>query len=323
MKHFLLIIAIFSTSVLNAQSLPSYVPTNGLIGWWPFNGNANDESPNYNNDATVHGADLTADRFGMNNSAYEFLHQNADYAIIPYSSIWNTDTFTVSAWANRYGSGVGGLMMVARYQYGYSSPHGECWQLGHDDSNSNNQVRARIVLVDQTACDIHTPSPSTNAWHNYIMSVEGNHVKLYIDGVFIDSMNTASNINTNSLSPISIGVSHQANGNWEYFNGMIDDIGIWNRALDSSEIYDLYASIDNIGVYEIDRNIVVSPNPTSGVLKLELTSAARFEIFNISGQKVAQGKTEGRIDITNLPPGNYQLLISNELGFSTHSIQKI
>jgi hypothetical protein len=29
--------------------VPSYVPTNGLVGWWPFNGNANDESGNGNN----------------------------------------------------------------------------------------------------------------------------------------------------------------------------------------------------------------------------------------------------------------------------------
>jgi len=39
---------------LHAQ-VPSYVPTNGLVGWWPFNGNANDESGNGNN-GTVNGA---------------------------------------------------------------------------------------------------------------------------------------------------------------------------------------------------------------------------------------------------------------------------
>jgi hypothetical protein len=322
MKNALLLIAILASSVLNAQTLPSYVPTNGLTGWWPFNGDANDESPN-NNNATIYGADLTADRYGVNNSAYEFDYLNSDYAIIPYSSIWNTDTFSVSVWANRYGSGSGGLMMLARYQYGYSNPHGECWQLGHDDSNSNNQVRARIVLANQTKPDIHAPSPSLNAWHNYIMSVEGNYVKLYIDGLFIDSMTTTSNINVNSLSPISIGVSHQANGNWEHFNGKLDDIGIWNRALDSLEIHDLYASVDNIGITEVVKDIVVAPNPTSGLLKIVLTSSAEYEVFNINGQRIIRGVTEGQIDITNLPTGSYQLIITNEDGRSVHTIQKI
>ncbi len=43
--------------------VPSYVPTNGLVGYWPFNGNANDESGSGNN-GTVNGATLTTDRFG-------------------------------------------------------------------------------------------------------------------------------------------------------------------------------------------------------------------------------------------------------------------
>jgi hypothetical protein len=52
---------------LSAQ-IPSYVPTSGLVGWWPFNGNANDECGNGNN-GTVNGATLTTDRFGVANKA--------------------------------------------------------------------------------------------------------------------------------------------------------------------------------------------------------------------------------------------------------------
>jgi len=47
------------------------VSTNGLVGWWPFNGNANDESGTGNH-GTVNGATLTADRFGNPNKAYSF-----------------------------------------------------------------------------------------------------------------------------------------------------------------------------------------------------------------------------------------------------------
>jgi hypothetical protein len=53
------------------SQVPSYVPTNGLVGWWPFNGNANDESGNGNN-GTNNGATLTADRFGNLSNAYSF-----------------------------------------------------------------------------------------------------------------------------------------------------------------------------------------------------------------------------------------------------------
>jgi len=52
----------------NAQSIPSYIPKSGLIGWWPFNGNANDESGNKHN-GKVNGATLTSDRFGNTSQA--------------------------------------------------------------------------------------------------------------------------------------------------------------------------------------------------------------------------------------------------------------
>jgi hypothetical protein len=46
-----------SASFFYAQNVPAFVPTNGLVGWWPFNGNANDESGNGNN-GVVNGCDV-------------------------------------------------------------------------------------------------------------------------------------------------------------------------------------------------------------------------------------------------------------------------
>ena len=51
-----------STQTLMAQ-VPSYVPTNGLVGYWPFNGNANDVSGN-GFDGIVTGATSSNDRYG-------------------------------------------------------------------------------------------------------------------------------------------------------------------------------------------------------------------------------------------------------------------
>jgi hypothetical protein len=62
---FLLIISYGSAQV------PNYVPSDSLIGWWGFNGNAIDESGN-GNDGTINGATLTNDRFGNNDAAYNF-----------------------------------------------------------------------------------------------------------------------------------------------------------------------------------------------------------------------------------------------------------
>jgi hypothetical protein len=55
----------------SAQTLPDYLPTNGLVGWWPFNGNANDESGNGHH-GVVHGPVATVDRNDENSSAFHF-----------------------------------------------------------------------------------------------------------------------------------------------------------------------------------------------------------------------------------------------------------
>ena len=81
--------------------------------------------------------------------------------------------------------------------------------------------------------------------------------------------------------------------------------------------------VDNVGIDEVLTGFVVSPNPTSGILNIVVTSLSEYEVFNINGQRVAQGKTEGQIDITNLPTGSYQIIITNDDGRSTHTIQKI
>jgi hypothetical protein len=67
MRHFLgALIILLATSLLYSQ-----IPTNGLIAWYPFNGNANDESGNGIN-GTVNTAIPAPDRFGNANSAYSF-----------------------------------------------------------------------------------------------------------------------------------------------------------------------------------------------------------------------------------------------------------
>ena len=66
-----MIVFIAVLSAINAQNVPSYVPKTGLVGWWPFNGNANDESGNGNH-GVVNGVTLTVDRSGKSNGAYQF-----------------------------------------------------------------------------------------------------------------------------------------------------------------------------------------------------------------------------------------------------------
>ena len=70
----LLLLSVLLIAGSSFGQVPNYVPTNGLLGWWPFNGNANDESGN-GNDGTVNGATLTTDRFGVSNKAPKIINE--------------------------------------------------------------------------------------------------------------------------------------------------------------------------------------------------------------------------------------------------------
>ena len=73
------------------------IPTNGLIGYWPFNGNAKDQSGN-NNNGVCGTVTLTTDRFGNPNSAYYFSNTPSDTIginnTLPYGD------FTFAFWFN-------------------------------------------------------------------------------------------------------------------------------------------------------------------------------------------------------------------------------
>ena len=79
-----------------SQSVPSYVPTNGLVGWWGFNGNAQDGSGNGNH-GTVNGATLTTDRFGNQNGAY--LYSNNQTINVNHNQSLNPNiNYSMSFW---------------------------------------------------------------------------------------------------------------------------------------------------------------------------------------------------------------------------------
>jgi hypothetical protein len=79
--------------------------------------------------------------------------------------------------------------------------------------------------------------------------------------------------------------------------------------------------VDNVGIEESAAALTISPNPTSGLIYVDIK--ANYSVYNMTGQKVAEGKTEGQIDLSNLPTGSFQLILSTEEGTTTHTIQKI
>jgi hypothetical protein len=221
-----------ATQVATAQ-VPSYVPTNGLVGYWPFNGNANDESGNGNN-GTVNGATLTADRFGNGNKAYEYA--NIDCQIITNACFNASSDFTYSCWylSNTTSSqilintlphtvvafGINPWFAGANYtSFLYGSGQSFGWY-----NNGNN-----IYL---------SPNPLLNQWVNFTVVKSGGNWGFYENGVLTHS-HIASLQPLNQLCQLIFGHCDPTECQ-ETFTGTLDDIGIWNRALSADEVLALY-----------------------------------------------------------------------------------
>ena len=236
MKNLTFLTAILIASLSFAQ-VPTYVPTTGLVGWWPFNGNANDESGNGNN-GTVNGATLTTDRNGVVNKAYSFTGID-DY--INCGNNLNLEMSTgisVSLWLNTSQIPIGEWECLLNKE-------------GEYEIGINNQGKLIFAISNGTPGwneQITSISPTIGYWTNFIITYDQNYINIYINGVsvFVISgsglvVDYIDHINQDDL--FFGWRQHFLTDNLSRdFNGSLDDIGIWNRALTDCEIKDLYNS---------------------------------------------------------------------------------
>jgi uncharacterized protein (TIGR02145 family) len=217
-----------------SQSVPSYVPTSGLVGWWGFNGNAQDGSGNGNH-GTVNGAILTTDRFGNQNSAYDFDGVD-DWISITNSSLVSGNQLTVSCWV-RYSAG--------NYGYIISTGNQNDYTISQDNSTTvNTFVYASSSLPTIIA---HNVPNSNNIWRHILMTYDGVALKTYINGTLIAVDNASGNIYSWQPDHLTFGTYNLygdpfTSATIQFYNGNIDEIGIWNRALTPQEITNLYNS---------------------------------------------------------------------------------
>ena len=204
-----------------------------LIAYYPFNGNANDESGNGNN-GTVIGAKLTTDRFGNANSAYSLNGIN-NYISLDKSirGIYKSSQFTIAGWfkpSNIYGGHI------------FSVNREPSIGAGQNTLLLQWSTTGFIALwCDSVAyVDYNSITRDTNSWHFFVLSVDNTKLShLYFDGMFLAQSFTNNKIIT-STSRMSLGQEWDGYDPSDFFKGYVDDISIYNRALTTKEIDSLF-----------------------------------------------------------------------------------
>jgi uncharacterized protein (TIGR02145 family) len=222
------------TQLYTGQVIPSYVPTNGLVGYWPFNGNANDASGNGNN-GTVNGATLTTDRFGNVGRAYSFNGStgNINNINLGYDTsicLKPNKPLSISFWylANSDGA------IISKYQ------NGDAGQSTIYIGESSTALGVLAVGGNGTA-SFPTCNTNINTWKNIVITYLGGNATVFVNGVINCTMSFPINATTSNL-PLLVGSTNcplnDPNCNW--FKGKIDDIAIYNRVITATEIQNLY-----------------------------------------------------------------------------------
>jgi uncharacterized protein (TIGR02145 family) len=237
----LLLFTTFALALTASAQVPDYVPTDGLVAWYPFNGDATDASGN-GHDGTVEGAILATDRFSNSNGAYYF---NGDDRIFPANPEgYPLQERTTSIWMKSNVPVTGGRTLMG---YGGSSC-GNSWFLTYN--NLGNQPYTSNAFEIQGHCNNNSvaaplpPGEFTN-WHLVVVRTSAAGTDVLIDGVlgehssvFIDD--TAPGCAVFGATPSTSGGCYFQDSNNALWNGWLDDIGIWNRALSDEEIAGLY-----------------------------------------------------------------------------------
>lgn len=227
-KHPLLIAVLFFGMLHMAYAqLPSYVPSSGILAWWGFSGNGNDQSINSNH-FTNYSMVFTADRFSTPNAAVSG-NGTTQYMLCntPSFSLGAGSSFTVSFWMRKT-SNTGGVMMM----HGTTAAGNFIWNF-----QTNTTGGIMFGTNKQQSAWIWTQTThGLNTWEHYVATYDNGAITLYKNGAV-----AASNIFTHtavSQAVLPIYLGRGVSGS--YSAGLLDDIGMWNRVLTLAEITDLY-----------------------------------------------------------------------------------
>jgi hypothetical protein len=222
----------YSTYTNGASSVPLDI-TNGLVGWWKLNGNANDSAGTGN--GTVVGAALTMGQNGISNTAYNFNGTSNEISMPDTAALSPTSLITVTAWArtetvppNVYG------IVSKDVSVGIGNPPYDL------EFVTGGAPLFRVVNPSNVAGNVTCAgvTAAINTWYFLAGTYDGTTVRMYVNGTACS--NTASLTGGIADTTGLLRIGQQKNGNNRWFDGDIDDVRVYNRVLTPTEIQTIY-----------------------------------------------------------------------------------
>ena len=345
MKKHLITILFGILSISAFAQVPSYVPLDGLLAWYSFEGNANDNTGNGFDGVTAQGdafwgggaATLTTDRFGNENNAYYF--DQGGHIEVPYSTALNPPTISLSWWVymeeqdnNDY------MISMSRwncYKVNLQTVDRVFFTTRVDDPDNPGE----FIYNDR---DNNGDGLDAGVWYHLAVTFGAGHMIFYINGVMVkdwDNVPDAPILNI-STEPVDLTFGQDLptdvyedddihNVAWGgYFKGKLDDIGLWNRVLSSQEIESLYYTTTGINNVLNEPGFIVYPIPANDFVIIKVDPdliGSKYLLTDHLGRVILEGvliSESNNIDISSWSTGTYTLIVEGSVDVSKISVIK-
>lgn len=304
---FTLLLAAANLMVMNTPAQSRLA--DGLVAWYPFDGDANDVS-GFNNNGVVIGATLATDRFGNPNSAYHFAGDGSTYIVIPDSpSLDITGTMTLTAWVQTGGGGTFAPRIISKYNY----------ELGFDNAGPSPHVFGDT----QPGGVVYSPDISLDAdqWIFLACTYDGQSLQVYTNGNLAAQLAVSGPM---GVSSHNLSIGENLDDFSDFFNGSIDDVRVYNRALPAKELRQLFhlESVHDLFKPGRGHSVTKEADPQNQVspaasVQAETATAVTGEPAQqvvaepVQGLSIVKAVT---LQNDNLQSGsNYQLQVSSDL----------
>ena len=238
-------VAIYDESLTAEQIAAIYAGTpnpesgeDALVSWWKFNENsgATVTDSKGNNNGTISGAQWTSN--GAEGATLSF-NGTGDFVRITNADNLNvTDEITLMAWAKTRENKTAKIAEKGDWDgHGILQDHWNGW---------GGQIRT--AANKSYSLKWSNGIPVFNEWYHIALTYNGALLKLYVNGQLANSKQVTGKLHVNSRDFV-IGSN---NGTQKFFNGSIDDVRFFNKALTQTEIQAIYKNKDNSGSDDAD-----------------------------------------------------------------------
>lgn len=297
----------------------------GIISWWRASGNTQD-AVSVNNGVPTSGDLISPDGFG--GQAFRFNGQGDKIELNDPPSLRLTNAFTIEAWIFASNAPAGPLAQIF-----FRGDMRGCLDPYYLSLQRNRSIRLHISaedLLNPCGVDLESPAIPLHEWKHVAGVFDGDagKMRIYVDGSLAAEMNTSvrpfAELDPASNPGVAIG-NHSRGFSDQGFDGMIDELAIYGRALTSNEIAAIYnaASAGKCPpqstapfITQQPQSLTVAANASAQFSVAATGSPAPMYQWFFAGQALS-GQTNATLLLNNVLPaqaGNYFVAVTNPVG---------